>query len=220
MEIVVDDISKAIHGAQILKNISMEMTSGKIYGLQGQNGSGKTMLMRALAGLIYCDSGKITVDGKVLGKDISFPESIGILIENPGFIAGETGYMNLKYLAMIRNRIDDQRIYETLQDVGLNPADKRKYRKYSLGMKQRLGIAAALMEDPDLLILDEPTNALDEDGVILLKELLAREKEKNKLMIISCHDKDILRQLSDEIYVLRRGSVEEHYIPERGETEA
>lgn len=213
MNISVENISKSIHGAQVLKDIGMELSSGNIYGLQGHNGSGKTMLMRALSGLIYCDSGKITIDGKVLGKDISFPESIGVLIENPGFISGETGYMNLKYLAMIQNKIDDQKIYDILEDVGLNAADKRKYRKYSLGMKQRLGIAAALMEDPELIILDEPTNALDEGGIELLVDILKKYKAQNKLIVISCHDIETLRMLADEIYVMKRGLIVEHYLP-------
>ncbi|MFQ7393760.1 MAG: ATP-binding cassette domain-containing protein [Lachnospira eligens] len=142
-------------------DVSLRMESGKIYGFRGKNGSGKTMLMRAIAGLIKV-TGTVDIDGRILGKDEMFPPSIGILIENPSFISNYTGFENLKTLASIRERIDDDKIRQTLTEVGLEPDDKRTFKKYSLGMKQRLGIAAAIMEDPDIIILDEPINALDD----------------------------------------------------------
>ena len=163
------DVVKDIKGKRIIDHVSLQMESGKISGLKGVNGSGKTMLMRLIAGLITPTSGSILINGKRLGKDITFPESIGILIENPAFLDAYSGFDNLKMLASIQKKITDDHIRETLSLVGLDPQDKKKYRKYSLGMKQRLGIAAAVMEEPDIVILDEPTNALDRDGVAMLK---------------------------------------------------
>ena len=160
MYIELKNVSKKIKGIDILDDVSLRMESGKIYGFRGKNGSGKTMLMRAIAGLIKV-TGTVDINGKILGKDEMFPPSIGILIENPSFISNYTGFENLKTLASIRERIDDNKIRQTLTEVGLEPDDKRTFKKYSLGMKQRLGIAAAIMEDPDIIILDEPTAALD-----------------------------------------------------------
>ena len=151
MYIKITDVNKTIKKAPILRDINLEFTGGKVYGLRGKNGSGKTMLMRAICGLITPDSGIIDIDGKILGKDISFPESIGVLIENPAFIGNYTGFKNLKVLASIQNRIGDEQIRKALEDIGLDPDDKRTYRKYSLGMKQKLGIAAAVMENPDII---------------------------------------------------------------------
>lgn len=140
----------------------MVLNDGMIYGIQGENGSGKTMLMRGICGLIKGSEGCITIDGKVIGKDISFPEDIGVLIENPSFIPKYTGYKNLKLVADIQGKVDKEEIIKTLQKVGLKSDDKRTYKKYSLGMKQRLGIACAIMGTPKLIILDEPFNGLDE----------------------------------------------------------
>lgn len=210
MYIQLKDVNKTIQGNPILCNINMRLESGRIYGLQGKNGSGKTMLMRALCGLIRYDSGQIDIDGKILGKDISFPESVGFLIENPGFLPGETGLENLKLLAAILNRVDEAHIRDVVEKVGLNPNDLRKYKKYSLGMKQRLGIAAAIMEDPDLILLDEPTNAIDEDGIVLLRGILDEYKKKGALIVLSCHDTEELNLLSDEIFAISKGKVVDH----------
>lgn len=160
-EIIISGISKTIKSTEILRNIDLKLQGGKIYGLYGSNGTGKTMLLRAIAGLIHIDSGSIVINGKQLHKDSDFPESIGVVIENPEFWDGYTGFENLKMLASIKKKIKNQAIKDTLERVGLDPSDKKTVKKYSLGMKQKLGIAQAIMERPDIILLDEPTNALD-----------------------------------------------------------
>ena len=208
MYIKITDVNKTIKKAPILRDINLEFTGGKVYGLRGKNGSGKTMLMRAICGLITPDSGIIDIDGKILGKDEMFPPSIGILIENPSFISNYTGFENLKTLASIRERIDDNKIRQTLTEVGLEPDDKRTFKKYSLGMKQRLGIAAAIMEDPDIIILDEPINALDDSGTEQVRQILMKHKQRGALIIIACHDADELEFLSDEIIEIAEGKIQ------------
>lgn len=207
MEIIVKSATKYIKKALILDDVNIQLTGGKIYGLKGPNGSGKTMLMRLLCGLIRPTSGEVWIDGKKLGKDMDFPESVGLLIENPAFLPNYTGYENLELLAQIRGKIGAEEICQSLLEVGLDPHDPRKYRKYSLGMKQRLGIAAAIMEKPDLLIVDEPTNALDDSGVEQICTILRRERERGALVVIACHDSILLQTLSDEIYKIYEGKV-------------
>ena len=207
MEIIVKSATKYIKKALILDDVNIQLTGGKIYGLKGPNGSGKTMLMRLLCGLIRPTSGEVWIDGKKLGKDMDFPESVGLLIENPAFLPNYTGYENLELLAQIRGKIGAEQICLSLLEVGLEPHDPRKYRKYSLGMKQRLGIAAAIMEKPDLLIVDEPTNALDDSGVEQICTILRRERERGALVVIACHDSLLLQTLSDEIYKIYEGKV-------------
>lgn len=208
MLIEIKDVTKTIKGAQILDKVSLEFKSGVIYGLQGPNGSGKTMLMRLVSGLIRPTKGEVFIDGKQLGKDLDFPPSVGLLIENPAFLPSYTGKRNLELLAQLQNRIAEEEICQAIRDVGLDPADKRKYRKYSLGMKQRLGLAAAIMEKPELLLLDEPTNALDESGVAEIGQLVRRERDRGALVIVACHDKELLEDLADEIYTVAEGHVE------------
>lgn len=207
MKIVMENVSKTIKRAPILVDINLEFEGGKVYGLKGKNGSGKTMLMRAICGLIKPNSGTITINDEVLGKDISFPRSIGVLIENPAFINNYTGFKNLKVLASIQNKIGDEQIRKALEQVGLAPDDKRTYRKYSLGMKQKLGIAAAFMEEPDIIILDEPINALDEAGARQVHEILDKQKKRGAIIIIACHDKEELEMLSDEIIEISEGKI-------------
>lgn len=210
MIITLDKAAKTIHGAQVLKSVSLELVSGRVYGLMGPNGCGKTMLMRLACGLILPSSGSVEIDGKRLGRDMDFPESVGLLIESPAFLPSYTGYKNLELLASIKGRVSAEDLRNALRDVGLEPADKRKYRKYSLGMKQRLGLAAAIMEKPDLLILDEPTNALDREGVKLVPELVKREKKRGALVLLTCHDSALLREMSDTIILIEEGrAVEE-----------
>lgn len=204
--IKLENVSKKIKGATILDDVNLEFTGGKVYGLKGKNGSGKTMLMRAICGLIRTE-GTITINGKILGKDISFPESIGVLIENPAFISGYTGFKNLKVLASIQNKIGDDEIKKAIELVGLDPDDKRTYRKYSLGMKQKLGIAAAFMESPQIIILDEPINALDESGANQVHMILEEQKKNGAIIIIACHDKEELEMLSDEIIEINDGRI-------------
>lgn len=205
-----EDYCKSFKSAEVLKNINLTLESGKVIGLKGKNGSGKTMLMRAISGLILPTSGKVYINDKELGRHISFPPSIGILIENPSFISNYTGFKNLKILASIQNRISDDEIRDAIRKVGLDPDDKRTFKKYSLGMKQRLGIAAAIMERPDIVILDEPINALDEAGAGLIKGLLDELKANGSLIIIACHDAEELNYLSDEIYEIYDGEITGH----------
>lgn len=205
-----EDYCKSFKSAEVLKNINLTLESGKVIGLKGKNGSGKTMLMRAISGLILPTSGKVYINDKELGRHISFPPSIGILIENPSFISNYAGFKNLKILASIQNRISDDEIRDAIRKVGLAPDDKRTFKKYSLGMKQRLGIAAAIMERPDIVILDEPINALDEAGAGLIKGLLDELKANGSLIIIACHDTEELNYLSDEIYEIYDGEITGH----------
>lgn len=206
MYIELKNVSKKIKGIDILDDVSLRMESGKIYGFRGKNGSGKTMLMRAIAGLIKV-TGTVDIDGKILGKDEMFPPSIGILIENPSFVAEYTGLKNLEMLACIKNKIEIEDIRHAMEQVGLDPDDKRTYKKYSLGMKQKLGIAAAFMEKPDIIILDEPINALDEAGAKQVRKILEEQKKRGALIIIACHDKEELEMLSDEIIEIYEGRI-------------
>lgn len=207
MEIKINDASKSIKGSVVLNHITLNMHGGCVYGLQGPNGSGKTMLMRLVAGLIRPTSGEVVIDGKVLGENVDFPDSLGLLIENPAFLPNHTGLKNLELLAQIKGRIDTENVRTAIQRVGLDPDDKRTFRKYSLGMKQRLGIAAAIMEKPEILILDEPINALDENGAEQICQIICQERDRGALIILSCHDKKILEDLSDEIFIVSEGNV-------------
>ncbi|SDZ68267.1 ABC-2 type transport system ATP-binding protein [Evansella caseinilytica] len=207
-KIELEGVYKIVKGVSVIHDISMTITSGQVTGLRGVNGSGKTMLMRLIAGLILPTKGTIKIDGKVLGKDISFPESIGILLENPAFLNRYSGFQNLRMLASIRNNIGDAQINHALHTVGLDAiSSQKKYKKYSLGMKQRLGIAGAIMEQPEIVILDEPTNSLDANGVEQVKHIVRHEKERGAVVILACHDTDILDELADEIHYLENGAV-------------
>lgn len=208
----IKNITKIIKKNTVLDNISLTMSSGKIYGFQGINGSGKTMLMRCIIGLIHPTSGRISINGKFLGKDIEFPESIGFLLENPAFLDGYTGIENLRMLTKLNSNLTDTELNTILDKVELTDAGNKKYKKYSLGMKQRLGIAAAVMEHPDILILDEPTNALDTNGINIVKDIIVSERNRGALVIISCHDTDLLINLSDEIFKLQAGQLVEHTV--------
>ena len=157
----IENLTKTFGTQTVISDISMTLVSGKIYGLVGRNGSGKTMLMKMILGFVSPSSGSIKIEGKVLGKDISMPDRIGAIIENPGFLPEYSGFKNLKFLAMIHHKISNEEIRDAMRIVGLDPDSKKHVGKYSLGMRQRLGIAQAIMEDPDILLLDEPTAALD-----------------------------------------------------------
>lgn len=207
MNIQVKDASKSIKGTAILRNINLDLHEAAVYGLQGPNGSGKTMFMRLIAGLIRPTSGSVVIDGKTLGNDFDFPPSMGLLLENPAFLPDYTGTKNLELLANIQRRIGQVEIDQAMRDVGLSPEDKRKYRKYSLGMKQRLGIAAAIMEKPDLILLDEPTNSLDEKGTEQICRLIKAESQRGALIIMASHDYKVLESVADEIYVINDGDI-------------
>ncbi len=217
VQIDVVHVTKRIRKNTVLKDVTAMMHGGRIYGLQGVNGSGKTMLMRTIIGLIRPSEGRVLINGRILGKDIEFPENIGFLLENPAFLGRYSGFDNLNMLASIRKLASSEQVRESIRAVGLDPADKKKYRKYSLGMKQRLGIAAAIMEAPDIVILDEPTNALDEAGISLVKGILSGQKKRGALVIVSCHDIGILKEMSDEIFKLDAGRVVEHLCLDGGQ---
>lgn len=207
MEICVNGYSKIINNTVVLDNINFKFESGTIYGLRGKNGSGKTMFLRALCGLIRPTSGEVAIDCETLGKQISFPRSIGVLIETPSFIPGYSGLRNLQMLASIKNQIGKDEIMEALEKVKLREDCEKKYKKYSLGMKQRLGIAAAIMENPDIIILDEPTNGLDDQGVSMLRDILLDEKEKGKIIILASHEKQELDLMADVILLMENGQL-------------
>ncbi|MCH4184744.1 MAG: ATP-binding cassette domain-containing protein [Eggerthellaceae bacterium] len=207
MQVEVHHYLKRIKGITILNDISYSFSSGIVYGLQGKNGSGKTMLLRAIAGLIFPTSGYVSSNNKIIGKNISFPDSIGLLIEHPSFIGKYTGFKNLQILSELKGVINDDDVRQAIKDVGLDPSDKRHYRKYSLGMKQRLGVACAMMEHPDIILLDEPINALDPTGVECVEHLLAKARQRGSLIIIACHDNNELRVLADKILTLSEGKI-------------
>lgn len=207
MIIRVEALSKKLKGRMVLDGISLEMNSGKVYGFRGTNGSGKTMLMRAIAGLIIPTSGRVIIDDRIICKDIDFAQNMGLMIENPAFVNNYTGYENLKLIADIKKLVGDAEIRSCLERVGLDPDDKRTFKKYSLGMKQKLGIACAILENPKLLILDEPFNALDEAGCQVVRDIIADYKKKGGLVIVSCHDRAQLDNLADVIFELYEGKL-------------
>lgn len=209
MEIKIEGLTKKIKKAVVLDDINITFQGGVVYGLSGKNGCGKTMLMRTIAGLIYPTQGKVSINGKILGKDISFPESIGLLIENPAFLDEYTGFENLKLLADVQGKVSSEDIRDTLKKVGLDPDDKRKYYKYSLGMKQRLGIAAAIMGEPELIMLDEPINAIDIYGVKKIRDVIRSLVDKNRIIIIACHDKEEMEYLADRVITMSKGKIAE-----------
>lgn len=207
MKVELKNVSKRLNDVTVLEDISLTLEAGTIYGLKGKNGCGKTMLMRMMAGVIYPTSGTVSIDGEILHKDIATPRSIGVLIENPVFLPGYTGQRNLELLAGLTGKADRTQIAKTMNRVGLDPSDKRTYRKYSLGMKQRLGIACALMECPDLILLDEPINAIDEKGVPKIWEELQEEKQRGALIVLACHDTEELTSLADQIITIEEGKI-------------
>ncbi|WP_027400526.1 ABC transporter ATP-binding protein [Anaerovorax odorimutans] len=187
-KVILKNVYKEIKGVTVLRDINFTLKKRMIYGLFGHNGSGKTMLLRMIAGLIKPTSGEVYIDGKKLHTDMDFPESIGVIIETPDFWSNYTGKEVLKTLAEIKKIINDNDIDKALQRVGLDPKDKRVIKKYSLGMKQRLGIAQAIMESPDILLLDEPTNALDKSGIELARKIIREERDRGALVVIASHN--------------------------------
>ena len=206
-EIQIVNYTKEIKGRIVLDSVSLTFHPGRIYGLKGVNGSGKTMLLRAVCGLIYPTQGYVEIDGERLGKDISFPRSISALIESPAFLDNFTGYKNLEMIASLKEVATKEDIENALMEVGLDPHDTRTYRKYSLGMKQKLGLACCFMENPDIILLDEPFNALDEESVEKVKKIIFKHKERGALIVLACHDGESLSSLSDEIYNIVEGRV-------------
>lgn len=206
--ITVSNVTLKIKKDTILKNINVEFSGGKIHGIIGRNGSGKTMLMKCICGFIKPTEGEITVAGKKIGIDCDFPESIGIIIETPEFIPYYSGFKNLKLLADIRHKITNEEICRSMELVGLDPKLKRSVKKYSLGMRQRLGLAQAVMENPDLLILDEPMNGLDKDGVGDMRKYLLALKEQGKTILIASHSAEDIEVLCDTVVEMDKGRME------------
>lgn len=207
LELKVENISKTIRGKTILKGISLSLHGGNVYGFVGKNGSGKTMLFRAVSGLMKVDEGKIIWEGKVLHKDLAVLPSLGIVLENAGLFPNMTGFENLKYLAALTGKIGNEEIENAILRVGLEPKDKRTYKKYSMGMKQRLAIAQAIMERPDVIMLDEPTNALDEEGVLRIRTIIQEEKARGAIILIASHNSEDIQILADEKYYIENGSI-------------
>ena len=209
MNTVVDikNVTKQYGANKVLKDVSMTCETGKIYGLIGRNGSGKTVLLKCVCGLVIPTSGEVSVWGQSVGKDVDFPENIGFIIESPGFLLQESGLSNLKHLASIRGKIGIDEIRESMNTVGLDPDLKLHVGKYSMGMRQRLGIAQTIMEKPKLLVLDEPMNGLDNQGVEHIRSLLLALKESGVTILLASHFKDDIAYLCDEVYQMDAGII-------------
>lgn len=203
--IEVKNVVKRWGNNTVLKSVDLEVERSEIVGIIGHNGSGKTVLMKCICGFITPDKGEITVSGKRIGKDVDIPKNIGLIIETPGFLPNFSGFGNLWQLAKIRGKISKDDVRAVIKKVGLDPGEKKHVGKYSLGMKQRLGIAQAIMEDPDILILDEPMNGLDKNGVEDMRELLLRLKDDGKAMIIASHNSVDIDVLCDRVFQIDKG---------------
>ena len=209
--ISIEHLSKKFGNTTVLNDVTISFEKGKIYGIVGRNGSGKTMLMKCICGFVNPTFGKITVSGKVVGKDVEIPEDIGIIIETPGFVLNYSGYKNLKLLASVRGKITNDEIIDAINTVGLNPESKKHVGKYSLGMRQRLGIAQAIMEKPKILILDEPMNGLDNDGVAHIRDVLLKLKKEKVTIILASHNKEDVEILCDEVCYMYKGQIKDQF---------
>lgn len=205
--ICVENVKKSFGEEVVLKGIDREFEGGRIHGIVGNNGSGKTVLMKCICGFLRPDEGRIVVNGKVIGRDTDFPEDIGIIIETPGFLPGLTGIKNLKLLASLKGRIKEQEIREVIRRVGLDPDLKKPVGKYSLGMRQRLGIAQAIMENPSLLILDEPFNGLDKHGVEQMRTLIKGLSAEGKTILLASHNQADIDELCDTVCEMDAGKM-------------
>ena len=199
------DVYKTMKGTQVLKGVNLTVEQGNIVGIRGINGSGKTMVLRAIAGLIRVD-GSVEIGGKKMEPG-ECPKDIGVLVEMPGFLPEFTGKKNLQLLGMLQEGVTEEDIDEAMNAVGLDPKDRRHYKKYSLGMKERLGIAQAILKKPKLILLDEPTNGIDSDGIQMLEELLWRLKEEGSTIVVTSHDRDFLDAVTSQCYEMKEGSL-------------
>lgn len=207
--IQIDHVNKQFKDVKVLKDITVDFEAGQIHGLIGRNGSGKTVLMKCICGFMQPTAGSIFVDGMQVGKDVDIPQNLGVIIEAPGFLPGYSGFKNLKFLADIQKKADAAKIKAVMQRVGLDPESKKHVSKYSLGMRQRLGIAQAIMEDPDILILDEPMNGLDNHGVEDIRNLLLNLKEEGKTILIASHSAEDIAVLCDTVHEMDAGVLTE-----------
>lgn len=201
----VKNVTKVFGVNEVLKDVSLTCETGRIYGLVGRNGSGKTVLLKSICGFVIPTAGEVRVWGQQVGKDVDFPENMGFIIESPGFLLNESGLCNLKHLASIRGKIGLEGIRQSMNTVGLDPDLKRPVGKYSMGMRQRLGIAQAIMEQPKLLILDEPMNGLDNQGVEHIRSVLLSLKEEGVTIVLASHFKEDISYLCDEVYQMDAG---------------
>lgn len=203
----VQDLYKTFGEEKVLKGVSREFEPGQIHGIIGNNGSGKTVLMKCICGFLKPDAGEVIVDGRRVGRETDFPENMGIIIETPGFLPNLTGMKNLRILASLRRLISEEDIRKSIQRVGLDPDMKKPVSKYSLGMRQRLGIAQAIMEDPALLILDEPFNGLDKGGVLQMRELIRNLRNEGKTILLASHNQADIDELCDTVCEMDAGQM-------------
>ena len=209
--IEITNLCKSFKETKVLNDITIKIKKGNIIGIIGRNGSGKTVLFKCICGLVSPTKGTVKISYKILGKDMDIPDNIGAIIETPGFLPNYNGFKNLKFLAMIKNQISNEHIKDTIKLVGLNPDSKKHVGKYSLGMRQRLGIAQAIMENPDILILDEPMNGLDNEGVKDMRKLFLSLKEQGKTILLASHNKEDIEVLCDEVYMMDKGILTQIY---------
>ena len=205
--IEVSNVGKKYKDKMLVEDVSFTVKKGEILGIVGLNGSGKTVLLKCICGLMDYNTGTIKVDGKIIGKDCEYPKNMGVIIETPGFLPYHSGYKNLEYLASLRKKITKQDVKNVLVKVGLAGEEKKLVAKYSLGMRQRLGIAQAIMENPELLILDEPMNGLDKDGIVEVRKILLDMKAEGKTMIVTSHNEEDIKVLCDKVIEMDKGKV-------------
>lgn len=204
-KIEIQNLTRDFKNAHVLKKVNLTLESGRCYGLVGRNGSGKTVLMKLICGFLSPTQGRVLVNGKQVGKDVDFAPDTGAIIETPAFLPYLSGYQNLKNLADIQKKIGPTEICQVIETVGLDPNSKKRVSKYSLGMRQRLGIAQAIMEDPNILILDEPMSGLDKEGVADMKNLFMKLKQSGKLILLASHVQSDVDFLCDEVFEMDQG---------------
>ncbi len=207
--IELEKVSRRFGQEEVLKELTWSLEAGQVYGIVGNNGSGKTVLMKCICGFLPVTSGVIKVGGRQIGKDVDFPEGLGVIIETPGFLTGLSGKRNLEILAELRGQLGEEEICQVLEKVGLDPSMKKPVGKYSLGMRQRLGIAQAIMEDPEFLILDEPFNGLDHRGAAEIRKILLEQKEQGKTILLASHNGEDIRILCDRVFEMDGGVMRE-----------
>lgn len=205
--ITVINVTKILKGKHVLDNVSLHIPEHSITGIIGRNGSGKSMLFKAISGLMPINKGSIFVLGKPVGRNGAFPADIGILIEHPGFMPQYSAYRNLQMLAEIKGRINENDIISIMTEFGLDPKDRRPAKKYSLGMKQKIGIIQAIMERPRIVLLDEPTNNLDQESIIIMRTMLMRLREQGSTILLCSHNMEDISSICDKSYAMEEGQI-------------